>query len=470
MMHLFTLARRAARFRALLLVGLAPAFGACDADRLANSSEDPLTVAPVEPVGAPTTLSFSSSFRGGIPLGTFAQPTNAYGSRHNGGTRNVYPEYLLAELQAIKERGGRVMLVLPGAPGRYTDRSGNFSLAMWKAAVDRYKGIDFSSYIKDGTVIGNFLIDEPSDRNNWRNRKAISAATVEEMARYSKSLWPGLPTVARVRPDYLDNNHRYLDAAWSQYHSRFGDPRKFIESDAAVAKRKGLALVVGMNVLRGNGGREISASQLESWGAALLSDSYPCAFLSWKYDSKYMGQRGIQAAMESLSRKAQNRSSKSCRGTNGQTAEPTDPPAEPPAEEPEAPLEEEPEPPAEEPEAPVEETEPPAERPSEPTTEEPATSPSPVAGQPTIRLSVTSWSEKRAHYMRLTWSGARGSSIDLYRNGALRRLLVANARNDGKYTNVRRFRRATSAATYVYKVCEKGSSNCSNEVTVTFKK
>src|SRR5688572_21321374 len=74
MTHMFTLARLAARFRALLLVALAPAFGACDADRLANSSEDPLTVTPAEPAGAPTTVSFSSSFRGGIPLGTFAQP------------------------------------------------------------------------------------------------------------------------------------------------------------------------------------------------------------------------------------------------------------------------------------------------------------------------------------------------------------------------------------------------------------
>jgi hypothetical protein len=225
-----------------------------------------------------------------------------------------------------------------------------------------------------------------------------------------------------------------------------------------------LALVVGINFLRGNGGSAVTASQLESWGGALLSSSYPCAFLSWKYESKYMEQRGIQAAIETLSQKAQNRPSKSCRGTNGQTAEPTDPPSDPPAEEPESPVEEE------EPESPVEEPEPPAQEPSEPPTEEPPVLPGPAAGQPTIQLSVTGWSEKKRHYMRLTWSGARGSSIDVYRNGELRKLLVANARNDGKYTNVRRFPRSTAPATYVYKVCEKGTSNCSNEASVSFKK
>jgi hypothetical protein len=123
-----------------------------------------------------------------------------------------------------------------------------------------------------------------------------------------------LTTVVRVRPDYLYSNHRYLDAAWSQYHSRFGDPSKFVSHDVAVAKNKGLALVVGMNVLKGNGGSKMTPSQVKSWGGALLNNSYPCAFLSWTYNSTYLSTSGIKDAMSYLRSKAQNRSFKNCRG------------------------------------------------------------------------------------------------------------------------------------------------------------
>ena len=43
----------------------------------------------------------------------------------------------------------------------------SFSLALWKQEVARYVGIDFSSYVADGTLIGHSLIDEPEDPTNW---------------------------------------------------------------------------------------------------------------------------------------------------------------------------------------------------------------------------------------------------------------------------------------------------------------
>jgi hypothetical protein len=69
-----------------------------------------------------------------------------------------------------------------------------------------------------------------------------------------------------------------------------------------------------MNVLKGNrnGGR-MSASEVESWGSALLSSSYPCAFINWEYNSTYHSSSSIRSAMSSLRRKAENRSTKSCR-------------------------------------------------------------------------------------------------------------------------------------------------------------
>jgi hypothetical protein len=187
-------------------------------------------------------------------------------------------------------------------------------MGKWKGRVNRFKGINIASYINDGTVVGHMLIDEPNDASNW-NGKPVSPSTVEEMARYSKQLWPNLPTVVRVQPSYLLTNHRYLDAAWAQYLSRRGDVKKYIAQNVSDAQKRGLGLVVGLNVLKGGNpnGTKMSASEVEYYGSALLSSTYPCAFLSWKYEYDYVSSVGN--ALDRLRAKAQNRPNKSCRGS-----------------------------------------------------------------------------------------------------------------------------------------------------------
>jgi hypothetical protein len=311
MTHRFKLSRRIARLRVPAVAAIILAFTACDTT---NSLNPESSTPPESGTPAPDAPSFATSFAGGIPMGLFRTPYTSIGTRYNGTLRNIYPNNVISELRAIRDRGGKVMLNLAGAPPRYTDKYGNFSLAKWKTSVDRYKGINFSSFISDGTLIGNFLIDEPNDPNNWKNHKPVSPATLEEMAKYSKMRWSTLTTVVRVRPDYLGSNHHYLDAAWSQYHSRFGSPSNFVSHDVSIAKNKGLGLIVGMNVLKGNNGSKMTASQVKSWGGALLSSSYPCAFLSWAYDDKYLSTSSMKDAMTYLRHKAQSRSMKSCRG------------------------------------------------------------------------------------------------------------------------------------------------------------
>jgi hypothetical protein len=61
----------------------------------------------------------------------------------------------------------------------------------------------------------------------------------------------------------------------------------------------------------------------------------------------------------------------------------------------------------------------------------------------------------------LSWSGATSPNIDVYRNG----VVVATTANDGFYTDSTGNK---GHATYTYKVCEAGSLNCSNQVTVSF--
>jgi hypothetical protein len=397
----------------LLLAPLVLFFGACDgADRLTNPSDNPTYAAPAAPVSFAT-----SGFRGGIPIGTFGQPVTAFGTYYNGSKMTVSPGAVLDYLAGAKARGGRVILMMAGSPRYYVDGDGNFVLSKWKASVDRFKGIDLSSYMKDGTIIGHFLLDEPNDASNW-NGKKVEPSTVEEMARYSKQIWPTMPTIIRADARYFDplrGNLRYLDAAWAQYTVRKGTPQDFITQNVADAQRNGLALVVGLNISGGNETKtELNAQEVQSWGSTLLSSTYSCAFISWEYRSDYLDRSDIRAAMATLAEKAQNRSTKSCRAAYSQTSEPTE-------------------------------------------TSEPAPTAPSTSG---IVLKVTGMVEKDLkYYAVLNWSGASGSTVDLYRDGSLRKWSPPN-------TGTARVLMDPNKPWTVFKVCEHASSRCSNDASL----
>jgi hypothetical protein len=232
-------------------------------------------------------------------------------------------ESLLIDLEAARRASTRVFLNFTGNERALRDEKG-FSLTKWKQRVDRYRAIDFTSYIADGTIIAHFIMDEPSDASNWSGKK-VSLAEVDEMARYSKEIWPTMATVIRAQPDYLQGyQFKFLDATWAHYVHRYGPIDAFIEKNVSEAKAVGLAFVTGLNVLNGGSpssgipGRKagkfaMSASEIREWGGKLLADPYICAFIMWKYDSKYFTRPDISAAFSDLRQKAESHSKKTCR-------------------------------------------------------------------------------------------------------------------------------------------------------------
>ena len=137
------------------------------------------------------------------------------------------------------------------------------------------------------------------------------------MARYSKSIWPNLKTIVRDEPSQIkwSGTYRYLDAAWAQYLWRKGNVNTYIQENVATAKKMGLGLVVGLNIVDGGNPKNtwMSPSEVENWGSVLLSSDYPCAFISWQYDSD-LNNGAMKDALSTLRRKAQNRGSRSCTG------------------------------------------------------------------------------------------------------------------------------------------------------------
>lgn len=336
MPYSFKLSRRIARLRLPLFAVLALAIAACDSadslnpdtstpegvdlgpatDPISQIEEDtPLQedgLAQMAPVDEPVLASVS--FAGGIPMGTYAQPTSTFGDIYNGGLRNIWPDALNRELGAIKSRGGKVVLMFAGNEKYYKDAAGHFSLTKWKQRIDRYRGVNFNSYVTDGTIIGHYLIDEPNDPANW-NGQPVPPSTIEEMARYSKQLWPSMTTVVRVDPNYLRSDHRYLDAAWAQYVYRKGSASDYIRRNVADAQNRGLGLITGLNIIKGGvNGSKMSPTQVKDWGSTILGNSYPCAFISWQYRDEVLETSSMRDALRTLRNKAESRSTKTCKG------------------------------------------------------------------------------------------------------------------------------------------------------------
>lgn len=78
-----------------------------------------------------------------------------------------------------------------------------------------------------------------------------------------------------------------------------------------------------------------------------------------------------------------------------------------------------------------------------------------------ITLSAEARRVRGTHTNDLTWDGATSAEIDVFRDGEL----SATVPNDGFHTDSTGNQ---GRATYVYQVCEAGTSDCSNETTVRF--
>jgi hypothetical protein len=339
------LQRARLRLGALALLGLAAACGGADQMSPSNQGDvavgDSLVPAPTDSTLAsvPTDSSLvdtativpQTTLAGtGIPFGLMNIRASAMNTLYKASQLGIEPPYLLDELRTAKAKGGRFVLKMAGkTDGAIQNADGTFSLTKWKALVDRYRNINFSSYITDGTLIGHFLIDEPENAHKWGG-KPLSQATVEAMAQYSKSIWPGLITFARTPPSWLAQSpisYTYLDAAWTQYVIWRGNALAWITAETAAARSKGLGLIAGLNVLDGGDGSSkirgwlsyrwsMTATEIRTYGAAMLSSSLPCAFMSWTYlyqGANYFARSDINSAMVDLANRAKAHAPTSCR-------------------------------------------------------------------------------------------------------------------------------------------------------------
>jgi hypothetical protein len=317
--HAFKSDRRSGWVRtAALGISMLVMVACADGDRLGPT-------AGADPVSGPDNA--AAAALPGIVFASSALTVSQLNSVHTGLVEAPTPSGLLSFLSQVRAKGGRVLLKLAGGEGTYRNADGTFNLTKWKSGVDRYRNIDFSSYVADGTIVGHFLVDEPHFASRWGD-KAIPQATVEAAAKHSKQRWPNLPTIVNSPANWLASvpvTYVYLDAGWAMFRAKTSSsPANWAALQVSRAKSKGLGLVAGLNVLDGGDGSSgirgtqprtwaMSAAELRKYGSALLSQSYVCAFSMWRYSGSYYGRADVKSAMADLSAQARSHARTSCR-------------------------------------------------------------------------------------------------------------------------------------------------------------
>jgi hypothetical protein len=258
----------------------------------------------------------------GIPFGPAQQPPETFGPPFNGTILSGQPDHLVADLEKARRSNTRVLVNLTGRETNIRDANG-FSMTKWKERVDRYRNLNLDLYINEGTIIGHFLMDEPSDPHNW-NGHQVSHEQIDEMARYSKEIWPKLPAIIRAWPDYLRGyQYKYLDAVRIHYLTRLGGIDEFIHNMVQGAADLNLALIGGLNVMNGGGkdsgipGRKegkfgMSAAEVREFGTKFLSEPSLCGFFMYDYDPPYFSRSDIKAVVADLKEMAAHYPKKAC--------------------------------------------------------------------------------------------------------------------------------------------------------------
>ena len=83
----------------------------------------------------------------------------------------------------------------------------------------------------------------------------------------------------------------------------------------------------------------------------------------------------------------------------------------------------------------------------------------PPAGD--ISVSLNGFKQRGRVTVDVSWSGANGSSVDVYRNGGV---IASGTANDGAYRDATGQRNGT----FTYKVCEAGTNTCSADASISF--
>jgi hypothetical protein len=247
---------------------------------------------------------------------------------------------VVSRINAARSMGQRLVLNLTGGGAKYYTTNGQFDMTKWKNKMNTYKTTTIKNAVaagvSDGTIIGTMLIDEPETKRWGTN---ITKSTIDQMATYSKQIFPTLATgINHGPPGYKwRSSERYhvLDYVLYQYNYWITSGNVTSWRDAVLnqARLDGVRPALGVNILdggkpdysgawdctdAGQAGKgtysnmcRMTTDQLRTWGKALTT--YGCFMLLWRYDGTYMSKSSNQDAFRELATLAASKPRPSCR-------------------------------------------------------------------------------------------------------------------------------------------------------------
>ncbi len=310
----------------------------------------------------------------GIPAGLFAvwngtqlKPnadlfTMTYGS--------VTPQNIIAQITTARARGMKMVISMTGGgrknyisrlpvtveqirqnpdtvrfPLRLGDSVMQFDVARWRARQDLFNTpairAAIAEGVKDGTIIGNNVMDEPfnwgmgpaNEANSWGPKGTMNKARVDSLCAYVKAQHPTLPQ--GVFQDYSiapDQQYRVCDFVTSQFaHRKASQVTAYRDAALAQFRSEGVVPSFAINVLDGGfqahggkrnkgwvcplktadglrdstGGRgtydpncRMTPAQIRENGRTL--GQHGCFLTGWRYDSAFVAKPENQQAFRDV--------------------------------------------------------------------------------------------------------------------------------------------------------------------------
>ncbi|MDX1765920.1 MAG: hypothetical protein R3313_03120 [Candidatus Saccharimonadales bacterium] len=221
-------------------------------------------------------------------------------------------------LPMAREAGMKLTLRMTGGHSHYTTNN-NFDIDKWKAKLAVWENSGVQEFIDDGTLAGHMVLD---DISNWSGQDP-TGDDLDEMARYSKQIMPGLMTYVRKDATKLPvpslGVYQHLDAVGNQYTEYRGEINSWAAAQVSKANDLNLGSMFGLGIAYGGDGSSgqvgwaegqyaMSADEIRNYGQVLLDIPENGMFLSWEYDAneqwidgttsaEYFDQPELQAAL-----------------------------------------------------------------------------------------------------------------------------------------------------------------------------
>jgi hypothetical protein len=292
------------------------------------------------------TITPPSAEERGIPFGPFELFRTSVDPNPVGpftvavGTSN--PSTLVGQLDTARKLKVRLILQMTGGSHSRYLTNGKFDISKWKAKQAEFDKPAIrdavAKAVADGTIIVAELQDEP-EHSTWGG--VMTAALIDEMSRYTKSLFPTLKTSILTQLKWVKAQGAFqsLDVMAPQYSRRLGTVTAYRDSALALAGRTGLGLMFSMNILNGGeqlgpdcpldrtggpgtwyygygdtyrGNCAMSASQIEQWGKTLGLTPEACALIMWRWDEAFMADSENAIAFANVASALANRGKRAC--------------------------------------------------------------------------------------------------------------------------------------------------------------